>query len=397
MGMGGRLCLSALLIASGLRIPTTSSTTAPRTPPCSRPAAATAYLSALSQQNYNAMWRLLAPPTRAAWGTARSYGDFLAARFGPTVHWSLHSALPTPLGTTFSVHFRLPSARASLTQTNLLASFPLVINRACQVSDGGPTAPGAPTLLPNPLAHRQLMVPILMYHHISSQPAIGALGAGLTVSDAAFTSQMAYLAAHHYHTILLPQLMASLEDGLPLPDHPVVLTFDDGYRDNYTDALPILRHYHMVAEFAIITAFVGAVVGTNTYMTWPQLRALVGSGMEIESHSVDHQDLSYVTDGVARNEVRYAQATLRQQLGIPAQFFTYPAGDPFRVGTLGRQDLLRQLLAQYGYGGALLDPITPAIVESAAHPFELPRVRVAPNESLALFAARLTGADMFVL
>lgn len=249
----------------------------------------------------------------------------------------------------------------------------------------------APALLrlPASLPDRVIHVPILMYHHVSSAPPATALNYGLTVTDEAFAGQLAYLRDHGYRTVLLRQVFEALYEGKPLPARPVVLTFDDGYLDNYTDALPLLRRFHDVGEFNIISAYPGITLGVNTYMTWSQLRALAAAGMEIGSHTVDHQDLGTLSEDKIRFELRDSRNVLQRTLHVPVQFLAYPSGEPFRHGGIAAQQEVLKLVPQYGYVGALLDgPLTTGRQDARA-PFELRRVRVAGGESLDNFAAGL--------
>ncbi len=243
--------------------------------------------------------------------------------------------------------------------------------------------------LPATLPNRTVNVPILMYHHVSSVAPLTDLNFGLTVTDENFAAQLSYLRENGYHAVLLRQVFAAMYQGARLPSRPVVLTFDDGYFDNYTDALPILRKYHDVAEFNIISAYVGISVGINSYMTWSQLKGLVADGMEIGSHTVDHQDLGTLTTDKVRFELRDSRHLLQQKLGVPVQFLAYPSGEPFDHGSLETQQRILGLVPQYGYVGALLDgPLTSARHDTRL-PFQLWRIRVAGGEGIGEFAALL--------
>ncbi len=243
--------------------------------------------------------------------------------------------------------------------------------------------------LPKNLPAIEVHVPILMYHHVSSVPAATDLNYGLTVTDANFTAQLAYLRDHGYHTVSVRQVFDALYHNKPLPHLPVMLTFDDGYLDNYTDALPILRRFHDHGEFNIISAYVGLTVGINSYMTWPQLKALVAAGMDIGSHTVDHQDLGLLPTDKVRSELRDSRNTLQQMLGVPVQWLAYPSGEPFRSGTVDAQQRVLALVPEYGYVGALLDGPLTTNRQDAQAPFQLQRIRVAGGEGLADFAAGL--------
>ncbi len=243
--------------------------------------------------------------------------------------------------------------------------------------------------LPAVLPNRVLSIPILMYHHVSSLPPATALNYGLTVTDQNFQAQLAYLRAHGFHVIGLTQVFSALVLGARLPSKPVVLTFDDGYLDNYTDALPLLRRNHVHGEFNIISSYVGLTLGVNSYMSWTQLKALVAAGMEIGSHTVDHQDLGLLTEVKIRFELRDSRNVLQQELSVPVQFLAYPSGQPFARGDVAQEQLVLSLMPQYGYVGALLDGPLTTSRQDARDPFELQRIRVSGGESLAAFVASL--------
>ncbi len=245
--------------------------------------------------------------------------------------------------------------------------------------------------LPSVLPAVTIHVPILMYHHVSSAPPATELNYGLTVTDQDFTAQLTYLRDHGYHTVSELQIFDALYRHKPLPAKPVMLTFDDGYLDNYTDALPILKRFHDHGEFNIISAYVGTTLGVNSYMTWPQLRALVAAGMDIGSHTVDHQDLGTLSEDKIRFELRDSRNVLQQMLHIPVQWLAYPSGQPFASESVAAQQLLLTLLPEYGYVGALLDgPITTSL-QSAQTPYQLARIRVSGGEGLADYVASLSA------
>jgi peptidoglycan/xylan/chitin deacetylase (PgdA/CDA1 family) len=263
---------------------------------------------------------------------------------------------------------------------------------------GGPPAPGphpsvgfsSPLLhLPTVLPAQTYTVPILMYHHVNSLPPPTIGQYGLTVTDQDFTAQLAYLRKAGYHTILLTQLFAAMYEGAKLPPRPIVLTFDDGYLDNYTDALPILRRFHDVADFNIISAYPGITLGVNRYMTWKQLKALVHDGMEIGSHTVDHQDLGQMSEHHARFELRDSRNILQIKLGIPVQVICYPSGEPFANESAAAQAMILNLDSQYGYVFGLLDGLPVTSIQHANQPYQLNRIRVAGGESLQGFIANL--------
>jgi len=145
----------------------------------------------------------------------------------------------------------------------------------------------------------------------------------------------------------------------------------------------------MVGEFNIVTGLVGATLGVNTYVTWPQVEIMAAAGMEMESHTVSHPDLGLIDAGRADHELHFSRAVLAGHIHRAVQFMAYPSGEPFRSGAPAAQARIRAILARYGYVGALLDPVTPSTLQDAAAPYQLTRVRVRRATTLAQFAASL--------
>jgi len=109
------------------------------------------------------------------------------------------------------------------------------------------------------------------------------------VSPSRFESHLKYLKENGYQAITLDELLDFLATGKSLPEKPVVLTFDDGYADNYTNAFPLLQKYGMTGHFFIITDFVNEQ--RVEYMTWPQIEEMSAAGQRFGSHSRNHPDL----------------------------------------------------------------------------------------------------------
>lgn len=354
-----------------------------------------AYTRAFASQRYDVMWSLLAPAARAKWGGLAQYSLFYRTKFAPVrlVGTAVDGPRVTggivriPLSLILAWRGQGPPGILSLF-TNLCVTL-IPTAAGWRVANGGPLDPDAPIIPPPGLPERTLAVPILMYHHVSNAPPLAQSQVGLTVTADAFAAQLDYLARHGYHAIRLHDLFNALYYGLPLPPHPVVLTFDDGYQDAYTVAFPLLRRHGMVGEFNIITGYLGETIGVNTYVTWAQVSAMAAAGMEMESHTVDHQDLGLVDTDKAIYELRFSRSLLAFHIHRAVQFLAYPSGEPFRSGTVQAQERILNLLPQYGYVGALLDQNVPSVLQDARNPFGLRRVRVSRDEPLDSFAASL--------
>ncbi len=171
--------------------------------------------------------------------------------------------------------------------------------------------------------------PILMYHYIRYVDAANdELGYNLSIDPETFDHHMAWLANNGYtgvdlHTLLrCTGRIPSSQATDMCPAAPVALTFDDGYMDAYTAALPILQRYGFRASFYIVTGF----VGQPGYMGWKELIILRDAGMEIGSHSISHPNLTELDQAELARQINESKQELEQQLHIRVTSFCYPTG-----------------------------------------------------------------------
>ena len=239
---------------------------------------------------------------------------------------------------------------------------------------GGPSrgaAPPAAYASPAPRWH----VPILMYHMVDTAvPSRDLITLHLTVMAAAFEAQVKLLRGAGYRPLSLDDVWAGL-DGRTPPAHGIVLTFDDGYADNYTVAFPILKRYGWTGTFFVVTS----TIGTRGHMTAAQLDEMSRAGMAIESHGQHHIDFSQLPLGLARAELTNSKRIIARWSGKPVEFFAYPAGR--------FSPALERLLGDLGYHGAVTE--IPGYAGAASRPFALERVRVDHDDSLPSFARKL--------
>jgi peptidoglycan/xylan/chitin deacetylase (PgdA/CDA1 family) len=227
-----------------------------------------------------------------------------------------------------------------------------------------------------------------MYHHISDLPPRNALDLSLTVTPTVFGQQLDYLKTKGYHSITFNQLFNALYYQGPLPSKPIILTFDDGYEDNYQFAYPLLREHGFSGMFYIITG----KVNWEGQMTWGQLREMLQHGMQMGSHTIHHVNMGQVWQNSpeqAQQELQISKSTLEQNLRIVVQQFCYPSGEPFRSGSRFVRQQIVLLLAQDGYVGATTDPGITGIVQQSQEPFILLRIRVDGRESFEGFVKSL--------
>ncbi len=215
-----------------------------------------------------------------------------------------------------------------------------------------------------------------MYHYIRPRPGNDdPLGQRLSVDPAMFQAQMDWLAQHGFTPITLSELAALRAGLISAPSHPIVLTFDDGYRDFYQNAFPILRAHGFHATIFVITGF----VGQERYLTWEMITELDRSGLvEIGAHTVHHPDLTTLPH--PETEIRACTEILERAVAHAVTAFAYPAGKfDARVETAVREaGFLQAVTTQPRWATPDDDPLA------------LPRLRVTGDLTLAQFAALLT-------
>ncbi|OGO31102.1 MAG: hypothetical protein A2Z16_15585 [Chloroflexi bacterium RBG_16_54_18] len=163
----------------------------------------------------------------------------------------------------------------------------------------------------------EVIAPILLYHHIAeSNPP-----SRYFISPEVFEDHMRILHRWGYTAIPLSLLVEALVDGAMLPPRPVVITFDDGYRDVVTHALPIMQRY----GFCGVAYVIAGQIGTGKYMKAGELRELFDAGWEIGSHSWSHPNLRGQSVSVQR-EIVDSRLKLEELLDSPLETFAFPYG-----------------------------------------------------------------------
>lgn len=170
-----------------------------------------------------------------------------------------------------------------------------------------------------------LKVPILMYHYLSTPPADADIyRVDLSVSPESFREQLTYLKDNGYTTIDFYDLSRAITNQTELPEKSIILTFDDGYIDNYENAFPLLVEHGFKATFFIVTDFVDK--GRAEYMTWDMIKEMAAAGMRMESHSRNHPDLRTLSRDGLIWELRGSQETLAAHINYTPRFHAYPGG-----------------------------------------------------------------------
>lgn len=190
------------------------------------------------------------------------------------------------------------------------------------------TYPAGPVPLPTPAngLTTTVNVPILMYHYISEPPEdADKYREDLSVTPQAFREQLQYLADNGYTTIDLYDLILAVTRQQALPPKPVILTFDDGYVDHYTNAFPLLQEFGFKGTFFIITDWVDN--GSPAHMNWAMIEEMAAAGMRMESHTRSHSELTQAEDEEELIwQILGSQETLAAHIGYTPRFLCYPGG-----------------------------------------------------------------------
>jgi peptidoglycan/xylan/chitin deacetylase (PgdA/CDA1 family) len=226
-----------------------------------------------------------------------------------------------------------------------------------------------------------------MYHSISSSASPGF--APNIVSPALFSDHLSYLDHSHYTPLTVTQFAhAMAQEGDGLPPRPVILTFDDGYADFYSNAFPLLQRHGLVATVYIATGFVGRTSrwnqpigeGMRPMMTWAQLAEISAHGIECGAHSHTHRPLDLLPPSAAREEIVRSKVLLEEHLGRRVSSFAYPFGY--------HSARVRQVVRASGYESACA--IKRALSSLRDDPYALARLAIKPHTTVHELAAALT-------
>jgi peptidoglycan/xylan/chitin deacetylase (PgdA/CDA1 family) len=191
-----------------------------------------------------------------------------------------------------------------------------------------PSAFVAPAITPivrPPQLKAPIKIPILMYHYVEYvTDKRDTIRQQLDIVPAVFENQVKTLQEASYSALFINDVADILFRIKPVPEKPIVLTFDDGYGDFYTDVFPILKKYHMKATVYIIPGFLDRL----NYMTSSEVQEIAESGLvEIAAHTMHHLNLKSVPDEVAINEIQGSKVQLEVLTGKDVKNFAYPYGE----------------------------------------------------------------------
>jgi peptidoglycan/xylan/chitin deacetylase (PgdA/CDA1 family) len=222
-------------------------------------------------------------------------------------------------------------------------------------------------------------VPVLMYHVVANAPAT-AQYPDLFVEPKTFSAQMEWLAHRGYTAVSLNQVYdAWFSDG-KLPERPVVLSFDDGYRGDFVYARPVLRRLRWGGDLNLLVGNLGDELSDR------MVEQLIDDGWELDAHTISHLDLTTMSGARLRREVAGSREMLQRRFHQPVNFFCYPAGRFDR-------DTIRAV-RRAGYRGATTE--LPGQASRNAM-YELHRIRVDGSDGVSGLVTKLARAGAWPL
>lgn len=219
---------------------------------------------------------------------------------------------------------------------------------------------------------------VLMYHRVLQDDQVPAdIDPGMYVSRSAFERHLAYLREHH-DIVTLDQLLDWLDGRRPSARPPCVITFDDGWLDNYTVAYPLLKRFDVPATIFLISE----KVGDPNMVTWDQVHEMRANRVSFGSHTATHPVLTEIGDAAVVQELTRSKERLERELAEPCRWFCYPKG---------RHDERSLSLARQLYVGALSTIEGPVVKGCDLHRIHRIGIHHDVTRTTALFACRLTS------
>ncbi|MFE1309953.1 polysaccharide deacetylase family protein [Streptomyces sp. NPDC058755] len=226
-------------------------------------------------------------------------------------------------------------------------------------------------------------VPILMYHAVASAPNDATRP--LSVAPEAFAEQMALIGDLGLTPVTTADLATRWRSGRPLPERPLLITFDDGYEGVHRHALPVLAKHGFPATLFVSTGWIRGAYdtggGLDAMLDWQQVRDLAGTGIEIGGHSHSHPQLDQLDDAALRAELVRSTEIVTDELGARPVSFAYPYGYSSRR--------VRVAVREAGYGQALA--VGNGLARRRQGPYALQRVTVRRGTDVKEFERLLQG------
>lgn len=222
-----------------------------------------------------------------------------------------------------------------------------------------------------PAVKTKFSIPVLNYHSIDVNPNNNAV-----LDPKKLDEQMAHLASEGYKTLTLQEFIDIWDGKKEAPDKAILLTFDDGYTDNFTNAMPTLKKYDFRATMFVSVGMTGQ---DGYFADWDQIRAMRDAGWDIQPHGTTHPYLNKLSAEEQELEITESIKQLKEHTGVDSLAFCYPYGN--------RNATTLKLLEKHGVRFAFT--IDQGRTEPSQSPLELKRIFVGGKESMATFLKKL--------
>ncbi|MDG2303907.1 MAG: polysaccharide deacetylase family protein [Candidatus Binatia bacterium] len=224
---------------------------------------------------------------------------------------------------------------------------------------------------------------VLYYHRIEEETHRSC------VRPSAFAEQMALLRREGYHLLPLSAVREHLDTKRPFPDRTVIVTFDDGFADNYQNAFPILQRESIPMTLFLTADFIGTdelpVLRDRSGvkpLDWAQVSEMAHHGVELGAHTLTHPNLTDLDDEALRREVTECRDRIEERTAVRVRTFCYPRGD--------FDDRVKDVVREAGYD--LACTTMEGCVTKETHPFSLRRTFIANDDSLRDFRHKIEGS-----
>jgi peptidoglycan/xylan/chitin deacetylase (PgdA/CDA1 family) len=238
----------------------------------------------------------------------------------------------------------------------------------------------------------KVALPILMYHSISNDPEPGVPAYyKMNTDPALFEQHLRCLNAKGFRSVSLDEAVRLLQQGWPKEERRVAITFDDGFRNFYDVAFPLLKKYGHVATVYLPTGFIGEnrqSFQNKECLTWQEVRTLCAYGIRIGSHTVNHSVLYGLSWEDIENELSVSKQQIEKALGKAVTSFAYPYAFPQHDRHFTEEFI--RLLRRQGYQNSVTTMIGRVCADDDW--FRLKRLPVNNGDDVELFAAKLDGA-----
>ena len=230
----------------------------------------------------------------------------------------------------------------------------------------------------------KMRIPVLLYHSIDYSNSV------ISISPEEFKVQMEYLKYSGYKTISLPEYVQYLHSDKKISQKTVILTFDDGFKNNYSEAFPIFKKYGFRATIFLATDYIDNVCSWKmdnsipkfALLSWSEIQDMSEYGIDFGSHSCSHPFLTRLKGRELRDELLNRKITIEEKLKKPVKFLCHPYGDT--------NELTQRAAKECGYIGVFGD-LDFSLSNSKDKLYDLSRIGTKHFTSLQDFKAGLLG------